>query len=69
VSKADKVAQLRRAERQGRNDSVKVGTLAETFAEQSKPGIDESTVRRVAASSLAATAVATWRGGYGRGVS
>ena len=31
-----KVAQLRKAERQGRNDSVKDETLAETLAEQSK---------------------------------
>jgi hypothetical protein len=31
-----KVAQLRKAERQGRNDSVKDETLAETLAEQSR---------------------------------
>ena len=37
VSRADRVEQLRRADRQGRNDSVKDGTLAETLAEQSKP--------------------------------
>jgi hypothetical protein len=33
---AGKVAQLRKADRQGRNDPVRDGTLAETLAEQSK---------------------------------
>jgi hypothetical protein len=36
VSKANKVAQLRKADRQGRNDSGKGETLAETLAEQSR---------------------------------
>jgi hypothetical protein len=34
--KADRAAQLRKAERQGRNGSVKGGTLAETLAQQSR---------------------------------
>jgi hypothetical protein len=47
VSKADKVAQLRRAERQGRSDSVKGGTLAETLAEQGKQGAEERLIVRL----------------------
>jgi hypothetical protein len=37
MGKAGKVAQLRRADWQGRNGCVKGGTLAETLAEQSRP--------------------------------
>ncbi len=36
MSKADKAAQLRRADRQGRNGLAKGGRLAETLAEQSR---------------------------------
>jgi len=36
VSKAGRVAQLRMADWQGRNCSVKDGTLAETLAKQSR---------------------------------
>ena len=38
MSGPDKVVQLRRADHQGRNDHAKRRTLAETLAEQSKPG-------------------------------
>jgi hypothetical protein len=37
MAKAGRVAQLRTADRQGRNALVKGGTLAETLAEQSRP--------------------------------
>ncbi len=36
MGKAGRPAQLRKADRQGRNDRVKDETLAETLAEQSK---------------------------------
>jgi hypothetical protein len=44
MRKAGRVAQLRRADRQGRNDSVKGGTLAETLAQQSR---HSGTLRRL----------------------